>query len=251
MSLLFRCAIFMLNELDNSNNKLDYSKNRIPADLVELLDLFKSFNFNRIDGIKYSIQHHSIYLLNYYCKGVNDWNEALDEVAKLGDLDMVKYFQKQANNEKKFSCLNWNRALSSAALSGNLAMVKYFKKQGATIWYGALCEAARSGNLEIIKYFKKQADKKEKFPCLDWNNSLYSAALSGNLEMVKYFKQQGATAWNWALYGAAWSGKLEIVKYFKKQGATTWNYVLSNAVLSSKSEIVKYCQEQFAISSSQ
>jgi ankyrin repeat protein len=171
-------------------------------------------------------------LETYY--GLNkNYNEALVQSGKIGDIDLVKYFLKKgADLEYSHS----GTVLGYAAYYGHLVIIKYLVSLGANIRAdndyakprGArslVRYAARNGHLETVKYLIE--DQKVNITTEKKYYIFKLAAQNGHLNVIKYFTEQKLLFFNKIYFKlfikkyiynnsicyAARYGHLETVKY--------------------------------------
>ncbi len=199
-------------------------------------------------------------------------DKALIEMARSGDLRIVKYFVESgadihADNDDVLSVAAWgghlkvvkylvengadihaeyDAALGIAAGNGHLEVVKYLVENGADI-YAVENEAVRRaeeyGHPEVVKYLKgiKELD-----------DSLIKMAESGDLRRIRYLVENGADTHaknDEALRVAAENGHLEVVKYLVETGADIHaedDYAVTSAAGKGHLDIVKYLVENGA-----
>jgi hypothetical protein len=129
-------------------------------------------------------------------------NKKIDKAIKIGDLDLVKYFE----NEKGVKI--GNDAVYYAAQNGNLDVLKYLlDEKGLEIDNSKLEAAVYNNHLDTVKYL---VDEKG----LRINDYATKVAVnSGSLAMVKYIVEKGAKVNDNLFVLAAHNGHLDIVKY--------------------------------------
>jgi ankyrin repeat protein len=186
----------------------DYQVDKIATDS----DLRKNYIYNRLiaDQQSNNLTKKEYALLNPKQKesvfeNMND-NKKIDKAIKIGDLDLVKYFE----NEKGVKI--GNDAVYYAAQNGNLDVLKYFvEEKGKKIDDSVLEAAVLNNHLDTVKYL---VDEKG----LRINDYVTKVAVnSGSLAMVKYLVEKGAKVndnlFVLAAHNAAHNGHLDIVKY--------------------------------------
>ena len=145
---------------------------------------------------------------------------ALQEAAKEGDLDMVKFlFQYQVYDKYHI-----NTGMSFAARFNHLNIVEFFISKGADDLNLGLCRAASNKDAQlIIDFFVSKGAN-------DWNSGMVSAAYNGNRSIIDFFISKGANKWNSGLNGAAFGGYQDLVEFFVAKGANNFDNGLKYAV---------------------
>lgn len=165
-------------------------------------------SFGRLDILKCLYENISLakaYILDERCDGCIDEKTPMDNAARFGYLDTVKWFHSIGAK-----CTTW--AIDAAAYRGHLNVIKWLHKnriEGCTIKASRL--AAENGHLNIVRWLHK--NKTELFN----TGAMDKAATNGRLEVVKWLhknRTEGCTtlAMDWAVL----NGHLEVVKWLRE-----------------------------------
>ncbi len=107
-------------------------------------------------GLIFSIEGRNPELIKYFIdKGANDWDNALSEAIRIGDIKLINFFITKGAKR-------WNSALRDAAETGKRELVDFFVDKGARNFSGALAAAETGGYKDMIKYIKELKEKYEK-----------------------------------------------------------------------------------------
>ena len=121
----------------------------------QLIDSVK----NEVDpnqGLIFSIEGQNPELIKYFIdKGANDWDGALSEAIRSGDINLINFFITKGAKR-------WNNALLDAAETGKKELVDFFVNKGARNFSGALAAAKSGGYRDMIKYIGELKEKYEK-----------------------------------------------------------------------------------------
>jgi hypothetical protein len=220
----------------------DYQVDKIATDS----DLRKNYIYNRLIADKHSnnLTKKEYALLNPKQKesvfeNMNGDNKKLDKAIKIGDLDLVKYFE----NEKGVQIDN--NAVFYAAQNGNLDVLKYFvEEKGKKIDDSVLETAVLNKHLDTVKYL---VDEKG----LRINDYATEVAVdSGSSAMVKYLVEKGAKVNDNVFFVAAINGRLDIAKYIAENkpdieiGNNTIERTLQSGNLDAAKYIIKIFEEK-------
>lgn len=167
---------------------------------------------------------------------------ALEESTKQGNLDAVIFLTKytnvrSTNNDDENSYVACSEeALDEAAINGHLEVVRYFhKKRRERCTQKGIDGAAENGKIETVYYLHTQQNN------VCTAEGLNGAAKNGHTEIVKYiYTKMGVTS-NDAIVNAATAGKLDTVKhiyrYISKENVKK---AIFNAVENGYLDVVKY-----------
>ena len=165
---------------------------------------------------------------------LNSWNRAMDAVAMIGDIEIVKLVHENIQD-----CCTTD-AMDYAAYKGHLEVVKWLhenRTEGCTV--NAMDGAAENGHLEVVKWLHENRTE----GCTNW--AMDNASRYGNLEVVKWLQDnrtEGCTID--AMDYAAMNGHLEVLKWLhenRTEGCS--KSAIDDAAANGHIEVVKWLNE--------
>lgn len=170
-------------------------------------------------------------MVRYLFKNVKDldkYTENIKLAALIGNIEVVRYFCARCD----FDVETLSDFLNEVARGGELKIVKYLHKKGAKLDSHngmALIDASLGGYLNVVKYLVKNG--------VDVNicdtYALMNAAHGGNYSTVKYLVEQGADltseAATQAMIEAVNGNHLNIVKYLFLKGVKISDLAIRNS----------------------
>lgn len=190
-------------------NGITFSAIELPSECIEIVDIVKKF------------------------KGQE--NRGLFDVAKSGELEVVKLFLKRGADLLDYGLFG--------AVSGNhIEIIDFLIDKGANNFNAALVHASAHGNLELTKYLlDKGAD--------DLYSVLVNAVHNNRVELVEFFLNKATDRIDRLIAGALWKGHKHLVDYLMtRMSSVTENikYFVQCAIEGGNPELLEYIIEHFA-----
>jgi len=166
-------------------------------------------------------------------KGANNFDRVMNSAARKGHMDIVKFMIDKA------TAYGFNWAMRIASIEGQMEIVKLMIENGADDFNNSMASAAKGGRMDIVKLMiENDAD--------DFNAAMISAAKGGRMDIVKLMIENDADDFNTAMISAAKEGHMKIVKLMIENGADFFNWGMREAAIGGHMDIVKLMVENGA-----
>ena len=208
------CFTHIIPRLNQTDLKFLYEVNTETRKLIkrssragDLKKKFKVEEMSSISTLEVAWENKSLWPRDWEDETYFCW-----KVAETNKLELLKW----AREEKK--CKWDERTIDEAAKQGNLEMVKYCVANECPINARACVCAAESGNLEVLKYLHEEA----KVPWDFLTAAL--AAYHGHLHILEYLVERKYDEYDvHACEYAAEYGHLDCLKYLRETAKAPWD----------------------------
>ena len=128
-------------------------------------------------------------------------DRGLHEAAKIGDLDLCSFFQRQGAE-------NTRLAMDGAALGGHIELLERFYKFYEPCYWPVkhIFENGSKAHIEWLKPFAYQHK---------WQGALFGAAKAGNVELLDEAEKLGDTDYTSAAWAVGYNYSTKVLEWFK------------------------------------
>ena len=133
--------------------------------------------FSSLECAKSDVNLLPIFFPAGFAERFDQGEKIMEEIAKSGDLDIMKWARSQGCPFGRWTC-------AYAAKAGHLELLKWARSQGCRWDIWTCMYAAEGGHLELLKWARSQG--------CPWDEDTCSyAARGGHLELLKWARSQG------------------------------------------------------------